>query len=250
MDKGCVRLVICDDDELYIQQIRQIVETYFQDHEKAYECMSYGSGEDLLRDCISGTLGRVDLLLLDIEMGDIDGITIKNRLGKQGNVKNILFVTNHAEVMQEAFGINVVGFLNKPVKQAELGKWLQKVSDGLEKETQIHYKNGRREEVIYAEDVQYIQGNGEYTILYTEDVEKGQLVTQSMKVWEQGLAHTSIVRIHKSYFVNLLHVKEIRVTEVILDELKTPLPLGRKYKNRVREQYQKFLLDMMERRCM
>ena len=80
--------------------------------------MSYGSGEDLLRDCISGTLGRVDLLLLDIEMGDIDGITIKNRLGKQGNVKNILFVTNHAEVMQEAFGINVVGFLNKPVKEA------------------------------------------------------------------------------------------------------------------------------------
>ncbi|MBQ7432885.1 MAG: response regulator [Lachnospiraceae bacterium] len=195
MDKRCIRLVVCDDDELYIQQIRQIAEMYFQENEKVYECMSYVSGEDLLQDCLNGKLGEVDLLILDIEMGDIDGITVKNVLEEKRNVKRILFVTNHAEVMQEAFGFNVVGFLNKPVKQAELKMWLQKVSDGLEKETRIHYKNGRREEIIYAEDVQYIQGNGEYTILYTKDLKKGQLVTQSMKAWEQGVAHTSIVRI-------------------------------------------------------
>ena len=115
-----MRIGICDD----ILSEREVLKEY---------CLSLGyksiflyeSGEALLKSSDGKTL---DALLLDIEMDKINGIIIKEFLENTDAFTYIIFITNHCEYMPQAFGRNVISFLQKPVTIHELERCLNKAA--------------------------------------------------------------------------------------------------------------------------
>lgn len=100
------KIGICDDEGIYIEAVRQEVENYFG--VRAVIIQVYHTANEILID-----EDKPDLLFLDIEMPELDGITLKNRLDEWGETVEIIFVTNYQQYMHEAFGRYVIAYLAK-----------------------------------------------------------------------------------------------------------------------------------------
>lgn len=141
-----------------------------------------------------------DILFLDIEMPDLDGISVKDYFITHRKKTRIIFMTSHQERAMEAFGKNVVRFLVKPLKQKELWSVLEEtLSDICGKVLEIE-ENGMSL-CLPVKQIQYIEAQDKYTTAVT--LTGDYLVRRTMKFWEKELPEQDFCRIHKSYLVNL-----------------------------------------------
>lgn len=131
-----LRIAICDDQEVYREDILEHCKRLLQGENVIYSC--FASGEELLD---SGF--QFDFLFLDIEMTGMDGIQVKNLLETQNAQAKIIFLTSHEERMIEAFGANVIGFLRKPVQEEMLLPIIRKMKLFTDRKTVEWEDNGR-----------------------------------------------------------------------------------------------------------
>ena len=105
-----MRILICDDDTLIIEQLKKYIESYFEsNHLKCPELVSFTSGEALLTD-----KGEKDIVFLDIEMPGMNGIYVGNELKKANRNVIVFVVTSYSEYLDEA-KIHVFRYLSKPL---------------------------------------------------------------------------------------------------------------------------------------
>ena len=98
-----MRILICDDDTLIIEQLQKYIESYFEsNHLKCPELVSFTSGESLLAD-----KNEKDIVFLDIEMPGMNGIYVGNELKKANKNVLIFVVTSYSEYLDEAMRFHV-----------------------------------------------------------------------------------------------------------------------------------------------
>lgn len=106
-----MRILICDDDPLAIEQLQNFISYFFKyNHLKCPEIISYSNGEALLADN-----GEKDILFLDIEMPGMNGIYVGNDLKKKNANIIIFIVTSYSEYLDEAMRFHVFRYLSKPL---------------------------------------------------------------------------------------------------------------------------------------
>lgn len=230
-----MRIAICDDQRVYREDILEHCKRLLPEGNVCYRC--FASGEELLD---SGFL--FDLLFLDIEMTGMDGIQVKNLLEMQNTQAKIAFLTSHEERMIEAFGANVIGFLQKPVQEEKLLKVIEKMKLFLDRET-VEWEDDGRLHTVYAEDIQYIEVQDKYT--YVVVGEDKHLVRRSLTEWEALLPESDFARANRSCLVNLCLLERLN-SEIRLEDGKT-IPIGRRYKKEIEEKYKRYLRKQMER---
>lgn len=238
------RLGICDDDEGYVRQEEEVVRSCFEELGQPYEVVHFSSGEELIGAAAEGHLPLLQLLLLDIEMQDVDGIQVKNYFSNRPEVKRILFTSSHQEAMPMAFGLRVIGFLVKPFDREELARWIRVVIRELGADELITYEDGMQPKRIYLEDIRYIQGEKEYSYLHRTGEQEPELIRKTVKGWEKLLNQPCMVRVHKSYLVNLAHVRRIEAAELVMKDTKERIPIGRTYRENVRKQYMTYQMEI------
>ena len=97
-----MRILICDDDPLIIEQLQKFIESFFKsNHIKCPELVSFTSGESLLADS-----EEKDLVFLDIEMPGMNGIYIGNELKKANKNVIIFVVTSYSEYLDDAMRLS------------------------------------------------------------------------------------------------------------------------------------------------
>lgn len=211
-----MRIGICDD----ILSEREVLKEY---------CLSLGyksiflyeSGEALLKSSDGKTL---DALLLDIEMDKINGIIIKEFLENTDAFTYIIFITNHCEYMPQAFGRNVISFLQKPVTIHELERCLNKAAY-LKKDyflITIDHKVS-----IQCKDILYLCVKQKYTICNLLDGNSFS-TRKPLYEFEKELSNLGFCMVHRSYIINLKHVQKINKHELILSTGQT-FPVSRRH---------------------
>ena len=231
-----MRIAICDDQKVYREDILKHCKKVIRQDDTVYEL--FASGEELF------ALGKTfDFLFLDIEMAGMDGIQVKELLEQQGIQGKIIFLTSHEERMIEAFGANVIGFLRKPVKDADLLPIAQKMKQFMERKT-VEWEEDGRLYTVYVEDIQYIEVEDKYTYVYV-GTEK-YLVRRSLREWETMLPETDFGMANRSCLVNLGLLVRVK-SEIVLDDGKK-IPISRKYKKEIEEKYKAYLRRQMERK--
>lgn len=102
------KIGICDDEEIYILQMKDIIKKFSKENFFPVDIIEYKDGQHLLRDTV-----HLNLLFLNIEMSGFNGIELKNMVDRSFYTCKIIFVSNHEKHMVEAFGKNVIAFINK-----------------------------------------------------------------------------------------------------------------------------------------
>ena len=145
-----MKILICD-DEIYIRKNILKILTPLVTQYPSLNIAECDNGDDVLH-C------EFDLLILDIEMQGMNGISIKNALEQRNTTYKILFVTSHDELMPCAFGKNVYGFLSKPIDCKVLLTQVTQLLDKIENEQDKVFIRSHSQElqILYLRDIAYI----------------------------------------------------------------------------------------------
>lgn len=214
-------IAICDDDKEFVDEVLLICKECIQDRSKI---VTFYDGKELLE-----YSEDIDLIILDIEMPNINGIEVKNEIQKINDKTLIIFVTNHCEFVMDAFGINVLGFIVKNKLKVQLPMMLETASQTLNKYIMIDEFNSR--------DVLYIKSEHNYGKLMLSNG-KTYMVRTSMKQLEEKLIHYNFLRIHREYIVNMIWVENFYEDKIKVSGEK--LPVATRLRGKVKKEYRKF----------
>ena len=113
-----IRIGICDDlvEELQIQE--KMVKSIVYSLGLNVEIKCFQSGEDLLWEIEQK--GNMDIILLDVEMGGINGVETARQLRKKDNRVILFFISYHDQYCKEIINVQPFGFIDKPVSEVKL----------------------------------------------------------------------------------------------------------------------------------
>lgn len=234
-----IQIGICDDVKEEREKIHHLCEEFFADNEIEYSYVFFESGEEVLEYCADNTKEQINLLFLDIEMGGISGIELKDKVMKLAKIWRIVFVTSHIENALAGYSIKTMGFIKKPATKEEVFKHLYNVIEEWRENLVFEFK-GYHNTIIYVrlEDIAYFSGARSYAKIFTYKEDSNEVIlSKSLSEIESELKGYSFVRPHKSYLVNLANITDIEGEEVTLKDLEVKIPIGRSHKKDIRRSY-------------
>lgn len=240
-----IRIGIADDRNEDIKQLQVLCRIYLDEMEKEHQFHTFSCGKEVLAYCQDKESERLDLLLLDIEMPGMDGLRVQEFSRSTNKIFRIAYVSSHEEWMDETYDCNVIGFLKKPLAEDKVYRVLAKVVRECIQNVPIQLPGMKWE--IRLEELEYIKSDKNYVEVYVCNRGMDKLLYMTMNKAEQELRNLPIIRVHRSYMVNLMHVKDIR-QEIILKYNNNRIPIGRTYKAKVKEQYDAFRRKMVRGR--
>jgi DNA-binding LytR/AlgR family response regulator len=176
----------------------------------------------------------VDLLLLDIEMPGMSGLELtKNLLNKH---PLIIFITSKREYAADAFDLNVVDYIVKPITISRFIKAIDKAREILESKTEE--VNLKQDEFVFIRDsnivrrlkldkILYAEAMGDYVKLFTP--EKFYAIHTTLRAVEERLPASNFIKVHRSYIVALDKVDSMEAGVLIVNG--KPLPVADAYRS-------------------
>ena len=229
-----MRIAICDDEACENRNLRALIEDYAAKKDYYIQVDDYTSGRLLLAQ------PRYDLYFLDYKMDAMDGIAVAKALNERFNrAITVCYLTNYDGAAEEIINnrIHADGFLRKPVVREKLYEKLDMFYK-MSYFSRIELKRGTGFETLYAQEILYAQADDKRVILHLADRDESfnYLLGDLEKVLEScGLFY----RIHRSYIINLLHVRRYDSSHV---ELKNGVSLPLKARG-FKEKYQSFIFS-------
>lgn len=227
---------VCDDNRSGLDSMSGLLQSYCEKNKIEMELRVFDSGK-LYMDTWQENK-NIDILLLDIEMPEVDGIQLKEFLQNNRSKTKILFISSHVEAVWEAFGENVYGFIKKPLNEEILFGYLDKVIKTLEYEKKPLHIDNKSGNKIMLDDILWIKSEGQYSIMQLKD---GDLFSNlSLAEWESELDKNIFSRVHRSYIVNFKHVN--KVDDVVKIDTGVTVPIARRRKSAIKDAYKDFLI--------
>ena len=223
-EKG-ITIFICDDDEFYRKEEKKICCELLNNLQCNYSIISGENGESVL-----AFDGEIDILILDIDMPDLDGIHVKDYLEKRRLNTYIVFVTCHQEKVLDAFGLHVYAFLDKNHLDIELKKVISEI---VEYQKSIYLVEDKYD----SRDILYVKAEQGYLMLYLKSGDT-RIIRKNLKELEEQLAKADFVRTHRSYMVNMYEIKGAITNTVVVGS--DNIPVSVRMRTRVKEIYQEF----------
>jgi len=186
---------------------------------------------------------RVDLIFVDIQMPDLNGVEFTRSLISDSKV---IFTTAYEKYALEGFKLDVVDYLLKPFSYEEFLKAVQKAKRLIRLEKGalnqidannefLFLKSDYKIKRINFNDILYIEGLKDYVKVYIKNSVKPVLSLTTLKLLEIKLPEKKFMRVHRSFIVNLDKIDTIERSRIVFD--KVYIPVSDQYK----EHFQKFL---------
>ena len=118
-------VAVCDDEDYYIADIKKYVVAFESESETKLNIYEYNSGLELLQDMQNSGV-KFHLVFLDVDMPEYSGIDTAIELRKTDKNVVICFETSYEQYAYEAYQVEALGYIVKPVKYVELKKLLER----------------------------------------------------------------------------------------------------------------------------
>ena len=230
-----MKCLIIDDEPL----AQQIVEDYI----KMIPFLELEQKCDSVFDAISVMQKtQVDLIFLDIHLPNISGIEFIKTLDK---CPMFIFTTAYSEYAIEAFELNAIDYLLKPISfprffkavnkanslHLSMGKTpiAEKLDDPVIDQEYILVKSDYKSIKIKLNKILYIEGLKDYVKIYLEEEEKPVITLNSLKRMSETLPVSHFLRVHKSFIINSRRIKSVTKNRIIIHD--RWIPIGDSYKS-------------------
>lgn len=212
-----LKVAICDDENIICEEIKRTLSEAKPD----YYINIYNTGKALI-----DSNKVYDLIFLDIQMRDLNGMETAKLLRKNKHNEYIIFLTSHVEFMPDAFKVKAFRFLNKPLKMDKFFEAVNEAEKEILNEKKIVIDLKGKSELINLQDIIYFEAYGDGTYIYTKtNIFESN---KQLKYWIEEVGIEHFYKIHKSYFVALRHVKSINNNEIDMNYVSNQIPISRR----------------------
>ena len=226
-----VRIGLCDDDAVVLGMLKRQIENIMKEVEGEYEIETFSSGKELL-----SVIGSLNLVFLDIEMPELDGIEVGKRIQMKNPKCKIIIATGRIERFKEAFCVNAFRFVTKPFCQEEVGEAIKSYLKGRIGRTKISVYQNRVLYDIEQKDITYLSAYGSYIEVITE---KGIFRKEmSLSEMEKQLEAGMFFRVHRKYIVNMAKIDTYQNGVIWVNERK--IEVARRKKKEFEQRYLEF----------
>lgn len=234
------RVALVDDEAIQLELLQKMLRAYGKEHNIIFQFLTFDSSEAFLFHFEEDK--AIDLLILDIEMGKMNGMELAKRLRAQNHEVKLLFVTGYTDYIAQGYEVSAIDYVLKPVKREKLFQVLdrfRKISPDTDKYLLVETAEGGVR--FNQQNILFFEANKHQTIIAT--TERKIDVTESFNTFEENVSSDEFIKTHRSYLVNLTHIKKITRQDVILDN-EEKIPVSRR---KYREVNQAFI-DYFKRR--
>lgn len=232
-----VRILICDDDRLFLNQISALIQSFFSEKGVKAKIHTYCSWEEI------GTplLASYDIAILDLDFTEKNytGIDIAKKLREVRQDSVIIFLTNYVEYAPEGYEVQALRYILKNDIRKKFDSCLSLALNHLRSSQEVIKIQINGELIdIRLSNILYFESQ-QHTII--AHVQKGTntkryLFYSSLATLESQLASNGFLRIHKSYLVNMAKLKKYQCHEALLTD-GTTLRVSEKNYSQQKEKY-------------
>ncbi len=227
---------ICDDEPNQIEYVNNIVTSWAEANHQPARIYTFSSSEAFLFEYSENNC--FDILLLDIEMGKINGIELARTLREKNFGAQIIFITGYPDFISEGYDVAAIHYLLKPVKKEKLFEVLDRAAAAMaEAPRSFLFFSGKESIRVYADDIRYAESDGHYILLHTSS--ENYRFRMTIPETEEQLGE-GFYRCGRSFVVNLKYVARITKTSVFL-EGGTELPLSKGLYDKINKELIKYL---------
>ncbi len=212
------KIAICDDENLFTEELKELISGYMMEKDFIFEIDTYNSGEALVK--LGVGVVRYAIVFLDINMEKIDGIKTAEMIRKVSREVFIVFVTAYVDYSLEGYRLDVVRYLLKGNAnfQSNVNECMDAIIDKMNYSVikrKFDFKEGRKE--IMLDRLLYIESNLhrlEFHVM--EDDETVYTMYEILNVMDDMLSENGFIRTHQSYLVNVKCIENVVRYKVIL----------------------------------
>lgn len=227
-----IQIAVCDDEPDQSAYLKGLTEEWARGRQEPVGVTVFESGESFLFRCEEE--GPFDILLLDIQMGEVDGLSLAKKRREKGDNVQIVFITGFPDYAAEGYEVSALHYLRKPVAKEKLFEVLDRAVSRLnreEKQLLLTVQGETRR--IPVRDILYCESFGHVSSLVTE--KETLELRMSLSELEEKLRE-ECVRCHRCYLAGIRHISRITRTELVLDGGKA-LPLSRRLYQQVNQAF-------------
>lgn len=201
-----LKAIIVDDEAPARSELKYLLDEHEQ-VEVVAEAASVREAVEKLKEC------PCDVVFLDINMPEATGLQLADALQRLKLPPAVIFVTAYSEHALDAFKVNAIDYLVKPVETERLAQAIARVVEHVslhvkaQKSERIPVEKGGKKVLIGIDKIRFVMARDDYAYLQT-DVDR-YFSTVSLAQLEKRLDGHGFFRVHRGYLVNLAMVEEV-----------------------------------------
>lgn len=234
-----ISVAICDDNRKTLKIISTTVSECFADNGLITDVELFEDGKRVLSRMEQKSFS---LIFLDIEMPQIDGISLSQKIRDKKYNTEIVFCTNHNAKVFDALSVHPFGFVRK-------SNFIGDITAIIEDYCKAYLSTDKDKFIVKAADgtislvfrnIEYIECYGKVQYVHEAGRKDSVVIYSSMKHLEEVLAPKGFIRVHNGYIVNCIYVNKIRKDEIELSD-GSVVPISRRLMKNVKERYLSFM---------
>ncbi len=222
-----MRVAVCDDESRFITDFKNIMKRLYSSLDIIVD--DFSEGGELLK---SFSVKPYDLVFLDIEMPEMDGLTLAKKLREQSGDVCIVFLTGHIEYAIKGYEVGALRYLTKPADDSKVREVIEYVLRQQAAQKLIWVRTDEGDIKLRLSDIIFIESKTHNVIINTAG--DSFSVRGNISDYESRLTPEGFFRIHRGYIISLSKVVQLSGKEVIMED-GTALPIGRSYDPRFKE---------------
>lgn len=238
-----IRIACCDDEK---QQL-ELYKTMFTNIEMRQDIklnVEYFLSGNFMLERFQSEKNPFDLVYLDMDMDEKSGLDLAKEIRQNYHSDClILFLTNYPKYMQNSFDVRAFQYMIKPVQFDEFERKFNAARKYLEKDdkNRVVLKIDEDNVVFFTNEIYYIEKekSSKQFLVYLEDkcvVEKGVLSAIENQLLEQHFMRT-----HRSYLVNMKHIRRIQKNDLVLSNGNL-VPISRRKEKELKQQFMRYAI--------
>lgn len=200
-----IHIAIVEDEQIFVQQLQEYIRRYEKESKRQIKITTFADGEDITEHY----RGEYDIILMDIQMRFMDGMTAAEKIRQLDHEVIIMFITNMIQYAVRGYEVDAMDYVVKPVEYFAFSQKLDKAIGRLKKKVQVFVSVPTDDglQKLAVSEIYYIESQGHYARYKTE---KGDFLSRTtLKELEDSMGEYGFFRCGKGYLVNMKYVDGI-----------------------------------------
>lgn len=237
-----MKIAVCDDDLLFLQELSGLLSQYGMEHNCDIEYKTFTNPLELVMQIEKGI--HYDAIFLDIFMPGINGIQCAKDIRSLDNFVKIVFLTSSTEFAIESYAVRACQYLLKPVQRENLFltlKFLEKEAEVIEKNIFI-LKSKTGITKISLSKLKYCEVINRKVVLHLSNGEECECSLKMNELEEKLKNFRMFFKPHRSFLVNMDYIQTLTTYSIIL-ECGTKIPVPREKYAQIKQTYMEYIFQ-------